>query len=305
VPVPSAHIECSTTGETQNRFRRTRPPERDRTPDAAGWRNRSHRGALPPAFRHPDSAQSCPSKPGFALPPNGRPFSPRCGAEEGRFAGCSDLDVSGDSHYRSHSLNSVWILSYATLRLGGAGRSSECAAHRPNGPALPSGLGEGGRLSPGPPGPTSGPARQRPQTRHAGSSLRIAALRSLYRVPPRRLSRHHPRTVRQTRRLCEQRVDNRPVIRERQIYLANDSDRPKSMTKSTYTKPTQVLPFQHLPIVDNLLKTCGRPLRSHSRVSFLPPADDETVDNIVNVPMYLQAADRSGRVGRRIAPCSR
>jgi len=290
----------------QNRFRRTRPLGRDGTSDAAGWRNRSHRGALPPGFRHPDSAQLYPSKPGFASPPNGRYVPPRCSAEKGRFAGCSDLDVSGGSHYRSQSLNSVWTLSHATLRLGDAGRSLERSAHCPNGLlALPSGLREGGQLSPGLPGPTSGPARQRPQTRYAGSSPRIVALRSLYRVPPRGLSRHHPGTARHTRRLCEQRVDNRPVIRERQIHLANDSGRPKSMTKSIVTKFPQVLAFLHLPIVDNLLKTCGRPWRSHSRVSFLPPADDETVDNIVNVLMYLQAAGRSSRVGRRIAPCQR
>jgi hypothetical protein len=158
-----------------------------------------------------------------------------------------------------------------------------------------------GRLFPERPGPT----RQRPQTRHAGSSLRIVAVRSLYRVPPRELSQHRPRTRQRTRRSCEQRVDNRPVIRERQIHIANDSDRPESMTKSTITKSPQVLLFHNLAVVDNLLKTCGWLWRSHSRVSFLPPVDDETVDNIVNVPMYLPAADRSIRAGRRIAPRSR
>jgi hypothetical protein len=100
----------------------------------------------------------------------GRHVPPRCSAEKDRIAGCSDLDVSGGSHYRSQSLNSVWTRSYVTLLLGGVGCSSERAAYCLNGLGLPSGLGKAAGFFPNGPARLGNARRRVTPARHCESS---------------------------------------------------------------------------------------------------------------------------------------
>lgn len=142
-------------------------------------------------------------------------------------SGHFSLDVSGGSDYRSQSLNSASAPSHPTTRLGDVGRFLRTyrRSFEQSGPAVrmhkreptlfrssrsedPAQVGSRRLFAPG---------------LSARRTARTVAFRSLHRPPPRRLSRRHPGTARRTRRLCEQRVDNRPMIRDALSHLANDS----------------------------------------------------------------------------------